>query len=91
MESTGDPAAMREQAALVRAAAESIDNTTDRLRQDMDALVFEGPAAERLREASLERITRARHLTTELQSLAERMLHAAQTADGHGAGGPGQH
>ncbi|MBA3746224.1 MAG: hypothetical protein H0W96_01865 [Solirubrobacterales bacterium] len=91
MEMTADPAAMREQAALVRSAAEAIGTTTDRLQNDIESLVFEGPAAERFREASRERISHARQLTGELQSLAERMLNEAHTTDGHGASGLGPH
>jgi uncharacterized protein YukE len=89
MEMTADPAAMREQAGLVRSAAEEIGATTARLQHDIESLVFEGPAAQRMRDASQERLSRARHLTTELHSLAERMLSEAHNADAHGAGGPG--
>ena len=87
MEAATDTAAMREQAALVRSAAESIRVTIEQLGHQ--APVFEGPAAERMREANGQRVARTRQVVSDLEGLAERMLGEAAHADERGAGGHG--
>jgi uncharacterized protein YukE len=87
MDTLGDPAAMREQAAFVRTAADTLTTLVDRLDRQIEDMVFEGAAAARVRAAAAERHARARRTIADLLDLAERMLMEAHTAEQRSAGG----
>jgi uncharacterized protein YukE len=89
MEAIGDPAAMRQQAASVRVAAESVAALVDRLDRQLEDMTFEGPAATRVRAAAVERHLRARRTIADLYDVADRMLLEAQLAEQRATGGHG--
>jgi methyl-accepting chemotaxis protein len=89
MDTTGDPAGMRQQAALVRTTADAVDALIARLQHDVEAMDFEGPAATRARSAWLDREHRARHVIGELREIAEQMTHEAHVVEERMAHGPG--
>jgi uncharacterized protein YukE len=89
MDAVGDPTAMRQQAAFVQTAAETLTAMVDRLDHQIEDMVFEGAAAARVRAAAAERHARARRTIADLLGVAERMLMEAQVAEQRAAGGHG--
>jgi hypothetical protein len=77
----GDPAGIRQQAALVRTTADAVEALVARLDHDVHAMEFEGPAATRARSAWMDREHRARHVIAELREVAEQMLHEAHAVE----------
>ena len=82
----GDPAAMRTHAAALRQSAERLTALDDRVDRRVDALVFEGPAASRLRAAQTDRSARTRRAAQQLHDLADRVEARAAQVDRDGAG-----
>jgi hypothetical protein len=60
-----------EQAAMLRAVAEAVEDASRRLDLRVESLHFEGPAAVRLREAMTDRHRRAQRVGEELRQLAQ--------------------
>jgi Proteins of 100 residues with WXG len=89
VETLGDPAGIRQQAALVRTTADSVEALITRLDHDVQAMDFEGPAAMRARSAWIDRQQRARHVIAELREIAEHMVHEAHVVEERLAHGPG--
>jgi uncharacterized protein YukE len=79
--SLGDPEAMRGVAARLQMAAERIATESHRLRAQVQSLVFEGPAAERFRDATFDRHRRAIAAAGRLQDLAHHVVRRANEAE----------
>jgi hypothetical protein len=65
-----DPAATRDVAVRLRADAERLHDRTRHLDQRLDALEFQGPAALRMRAATVERKLRADQIAAELRDIS---------------------
>jgi uncharacterized protein YukE len=78
----GDPAAMRSEAYALRAQAEALASLAQQLQGRIEALTFEGPAADRFRSAMTERHHEALRLAGELQDLSDYVFRAAARVEG---------
>jgi len=79
-----DPAAMLQRAAALRATAEQVTSTVERLDRRVETMHYQGPAADRFRAAMADRSLRGRRAVQELNDLADALQRGAQQAE-HGA------
>jgi uncharacterized protein YukE len=84
---TTDPAAMRQQAANLRDAAERVATLVERLDRRVEATEYRGPAADRFRASMTDRSLRGRRAAQELNDLADMVLQGAARAEQTTAGG----
>jgi uncharacterized protein YukE len=84
----GDPHAIRHQAFVLRAAAESVSSLVRRLDHQVGTVDFHGPAATRFRASMAERTHRGARVATDLDDLADQLVQAAARAEDHAARNP---
>jgi uncharacterized protein YukE len=84
---TADPAAMRQQAANLRDAAERLTTLVERVDRRVEATEYRGPAADRFRAAMTDRSLRGRRAAQQLNDLADTVLQGAARAEQSMAGG----
>jgi uncharacterized protein YukE len=75
--SLGDPAMMRSEAYALRNQAEALASLAQQLQGRVEAMTFEGPAADRFRAAMTERYQDSLRLANELQDLSDYVFRAA--------------
>ncbi len=73
----GNPAAMRAAASTLRMRAEALVELSARLRDQMEALEFDGPAASEFRVAMLAREQSASGVTSQLNAVADEIIRSA--------------
>jgi uncharacterized protein YukE len=73
----GDPSAIRTHAARLRADADALVGKSRRVMNDVHSTRFEGPAADRWRQAMEACQGDAQTAANELIGLADRLVHAA--------------
>ena len=76
-----DPAAMHQRAAALRATAEQVASTVERLDRRVETMHYQGPAADRFRAAMSDRSLRGKRAVQELNELADALQRGAQRAE----------
>ena len=77
MQPIGDPAAMRAAAAALRLRAERIVDVAQRINGAAESAVYEGPAADRFRDATWERRDRLTVAADRVHGVADALARAA--------------
>ena len=77
----GDPAGMRNLAALLRREASGIDARADTAAQRVSGLSFRGPKAERFRDSVAETRGDSRRIADALVQVADSLAHAAAVVE----------
>jgi hypothetical protein len=77
MNVVGDPAAMRAAAARLQLRAEQLGAAGARLEAQVGSMVYEGPAADRLRASTVDRRQRLQVAAGRLQDLAATLMRSA--------------